>query len=526
MAKVFSRLYQNVRPLSRRLENKRILSCEAGQVGGARPDGVWSPGAAAARGGQVSSVSTSCVWYNGFPRPKISPQEVSQILRQNEGVVQVSGSRDQEWLAAEVVPAATYSIDAVDSNQLASNSPIEDKLAAARCLHTTGYLFGVFDGHGGPECSQVVAKRLFDYVAAALLPRAELRRVVSEWKAGGRVPLTQVYNDPSQFVVELQEIYDASLLSYCDTLLTSVSQDFSMEEVLIDAFIRLDDDLGREVMENQRSPVLEPLIRVAVSGAVACVAHVDGPHLHIAHAGDCGAVLGMQRQEAGGGWQALRLTNDHSWENPSEVERVLSEHPHSEADHVVRDQRLLGMLMPFRAFGDFRFKWDRNTQIKIIQCYAGSDIIIPHCLTPPYLTALPEVTYHRLRPHDRFLLIASDGLWECMSAIDSVTLVGEYMSGRQTLQPVRFPRQAIALGEIAQLLEQRQKGLSLKPVDKNASTHLIRHALGGSDAGLDHSRLSHSLTLPPEVRRYFRDDISIHVIFFDSNFLRVCPVEI
>ncbi|XP_069166526.1 pyruvate dehydrogenase [acetyl-transferring]-phosphatase 1, mitochondrial isoform X2 [Procambarus clarkii] len=424
------------------------------------------------------------------------------------------------------MPAATYSIDSVDSNQLESNSPIEDKLAVARCLHTTGYLFGVFDGHGGPECSQVVAKRLFDYVAASLLPRAELRRLVSEWKAGCRVPLTMVYNDSSHFVSELQEIYEASLLSYCDTLLTSVTQDFSMEDALIGSFIQLDNDLGHEVVKNQNSPVLEPLLRVALSGSVACVAHVDGPHLHVANTGDCGAVLGMQRQDTGGGWLAHRLTNDHSWENQSEIDRVLSEHPPIEAEYVVRNQRLLGMLMPFRAFGDFRFKWDRDTQIKIIQRYAGRDNIIPHCLTPPYLTAMPEVSYHRLRPHDRFLLMASDGLWECMSALNSVTLVGEYMSGRQTLQPVRFPRQAITLREIAQLLEQRQKGLCLKPVDTNASTHLIRHALGGSDAGLDHARLSHSLTLPPEVRRYFRDDISIHVIFFDSNFLRVCPVEI
>ncbi|KAK4288545.1 hypothetical protein Pmani_038431 [Petrolisthes manimaculis] len=452
--------------------------------------------------------------------------QVSRILRHNETIIPVSGAGSRNWSLDEVMPAATYSIESVDSNQLASNYPIEDKLAAARCLHTTGYLFGVFDGHGGPECSQVVAKRLFNYVAAALLPRAQLRRLVEEWHTSCPTPLIQVYNDPSLFVSELQKIYDESLFRYCNKLIESIAADFSMEEVLINAFTQLDEDLGREVLENQHSDVLESLMKVALSGAVACVAHVDGPHLHMANAGDCGAVLGSQKQDGGGGWQAIRLTSDHCWENHAEVERVLSEHPHSEADYVVRDQRLLGLLMPFRAFGDFRFKWDRQTQIKIIQQYGGQDVIIPHCLTPPYLTALPEVTYHRLGPHDRFLLMGSDGLWEGMSALDAVSLVGEYMSGRQTLQPVHFPRQAVTLREIAQLLEQRQKGLALKPVDTNASTHLIRHALGGSDAGLDHSRLSHSLTLPLEVRRYFRDDISIHVIFFDQNFLRVCPIEI
>ncbi|XP_047500763.1 pyruvate dehydrogenase [acetyl-transferring]-phosphatase 1, mitochondrial-like isoform X1 [Penaeus chinensis] len=512
MAKAFTSFSQNVRYLTRSLE-PRLLAADLG--------------------GQPRSKVTTCLFSTGrvdrtntgYPRPRLSPQEVSAILRQNEGMVQLN-SGGTGWTEQGYTSSGSYSIDSVDSNQLASNSPIEDKLASAKCLHTTGYLFGVFDGHGGPECSQVVAKRLFDYVAAALLPRKELRRVVSEWEAGNRIPVIQVYNDPSQFVTELQEIYQDSFLRYCISLLSAFDEDFSMEEVLIQAFVQLDNDMGREVVENQQSAVLEPLLRVALSGSVACVAHIDGPHLHIANTGDCGAVLGMQSQTAGSGWRALRLTRDHNWENPDEIERVLSEHPDSESEHVIADQRLLGVLMPFRAFGDFRFKWDLVTQAEIIQRYLGPEHLIRHCITPPYLTVTPEVTYHRLRPRDRFLLMGSDGLWECMSPLDTVTLVGEYMSGRQTLQPVRFPRQAITLREVASILEQRQKGLNLKPVDTNASTHLIRHALGGSDAGLDHARLSHSLTLPPEVRRFFRDDISIHVIFFDPNFLRVCPVEI
>ncbi|XP_068250975.1 pyruvate dehydrogenase [acetyl-transferring]-phosphatase 1, mitochondrial [Palaemon carinicauda] len=457
--------------------------------------------------------------------PRLSPQEVSQVLRQHETVIKISSGEEVNWAADEGAVTSSFSVASVDSNQLASNSPIEDKLAAARCLHTTGYLFGVFDGHGGPECSQVVAKRLFDYVAASLVPRAELRRIVSEWESGIRVPLTQVFNDPSQFVSGLQEIYEASLLNYCRTLLATDTQDFSMEEALIGAFQQLDDDISREVQEHRNSEMLEPLLRVALSGSVACVAHIDGPHLHIANTGDCGAVMGVQLQEAIGGWRALRLTNDHSWENSAEVNRVLAEHPPSEGETVVKDQRLLGLLMPFRAFGDFRFKWDRDVQVDIIEQYVGPGNIIRNYFTPPYLTCVPEVTYHRLRPFDRFMILGSDGLWESMSAVDCITLVGEYMSGRQTLQPVRFPRQAMTLGEVSLLLDQRQRGLNLKPVDTNAATHLIRYALGGSDTGLDHGRLSHSLTLRPEVRRYFRDDISIHVVFFDANFLRVCSVE-
>lgn len=35
----------------------------------------------------------------------------------------------------------------------------------------------------------------------------------------------------------------------------------------------------------------------------------------------------------------------------------------------------------------------------------------PLIKTPPYLTASPEITIHRRSNHDRFVIIASDGVW-------------------------------------------------------------------------------------------------------------------
>lgn len=62
-----------------------------------------------------------------------------------------------------------------------------------------------------------------------------------------------------------------------------------------------------------------------------------------------------------------------------------------------------------------------------------------------------------------------------------------------------------------------------KPLDRNAATHLIRNALGGTEYGLEHSKIAHYLSLPQDVVRLFRDDITITVIYFDTEFLRVCP---
>lgn len=38
---------------------------------------------------------------------------------------------------------------------------------------------GVFDGHGGAACAQIVAKRLFDYICVGLLPKDLLEQYLS-----------------------------------------------------------------------------------------------------------------------------------------------------------------------------------------------------------------------------------------------------------------------------------------------------------------------------------------------------------
>lgn len=78
---------------------------------------------------------------------------------------------------------------------------------------------------------------------------------------------------------------------------------------------------------------------------------------------------------------------------------------------VPHQDRLLGLLMPFRAFGDVKFKWSIELQKRVLE--SGPDqlhenehtkFIPPNYHTPPYLTAEPEITYHKLRPQDRFMV--------------------------------------------------------------------------------------------------------------------------
>lgn len=94
--------------------------------------------------------------------------------------------------------------------------------------------------------------------------------------------------------------------------------------------------------------------------------------------------------------------------------------------------------MPLRAFGDVRFKWSHELQQSILASLeSGVDLdslnlyqyTPPNYLTPPYLDVSPEITYHKLRPQDRFLILGTDGLWDELGSEEAVWLIGEHLSG-------------------------------------------------------------------------------------------------
>ncbi|XP_015595701.1 pyruvate dehydrogenase [acetyl-transferring]-phosphatase 1, mitochondrial isoform X2 [Cephus cinctus] len=383
-------------------------------------------------------------------------------------------------------------------------------------------LLGVFDGHGGGACAQVISKRLFNYISACLLPPEILQQYLDSIKTNRNLELIKTFNDKVEFVAEIKELYRSSFLTFVKELIKSGSpKEFQMETALENAFLRLDNDLSTEALIKSSKKEAARTLAVAMSGAVAAIAHIDGPHLHVAGVGDCQVVLGVLSESDG--WSTKMMTVEHNSDNRDEVKRILSEHPPNEKSTVIKMERLLGQLAPLRALGDFRYKWSKDIMRQVVVPFLGETAIPPNYYTPPYLTAKPEVKYHRLTPRDKFIIIGSDGLWDLISPLQAVRLVGEHMSGKVTLSPLRLPRKNMKLSDINEMLLQRKEGLKKKPLDGNAATHLLRNALGGTEYGIDHGKLSQLLTLPSEVVRVFRDDITITVVYFDSEFLRHCP---
>lgn len=218
-------------------------------------------------------------------------------------------------------------------------------------------------------------------------------------------------------------------------------------------------------------------------------------------------------------------------DNPKEVARMRAEHPQSEADTVIRKGRVQGGLQPTRAFGDAIYKWTTEQSEAINEILKATDnkprSIRPWNYTPPYVTARPEVTYRQLKTKDgeklRFVVLATDGLWDCITSEEATLLVAGYLAhGKRDdisksdlakqiplkrTEPAPYPVQDMpGVGA-------RSRGQWVFEGDANAATHLIRNAIGEGDR----KRRGELLSLHGKVSRWFRDDCTTAVVFFEDK---------
>ena len=137
-------------------------------------------------------------------------------------------------------------------------------------------------------------------------------------------------------------------------------------------------------------------------GSTACVAIVrkEGAAnvLYVANVGDTRAVLSKSGA-------AERLSVDDKCDNPGENARVKA------GGGIILDNRLGGVLAVTRAFGD-------------------------HALTRAGLIATPHIVKHTIKPFDKYLVIASDGVWDELSDADAIGLCHDDISTKQIAQQI------------------------------------------------------------------------------------------
>ena len=139
----------------------------------------------------------------------------------------------------------------------------------------------------------------------------------------------------------------------------------------------------------------------ASAGCTACSALITPTDIYVANAGDSRAVIG---KKVGDKYISQDMSEDHKPELKSEKDRI------ENAGGFVEDNRVKGVLALSRAIGDLQYKGDANFELK-----------------DQMLVAIPEIRIQKLSSSIDFLIIACDGIWDCLTSEDCVTKVGELL---------------------------------------------------------------------------------------------------
>ena len=405
-----------------------------------------------------ATCATSCI-TNGYPS--------YQYLQRNEAEKKVQHS----------------TIRGFEVNYLPSNSPIEDRFVAGISSNLGAALFSIIDGHKGYTCSDHLQKHLLKYVTSRLHKEA-----VSTKTDDLQILMNMSWNSTAsldQSVSDIETSQTASILL----------SDSVLEQCLQEAFLSAENDISNEGLQDIKlvlqghsfTPEMKARVMRAIEGACAILAVVLEKSIAVASTGDCRVVVGQKLPDST--WKAIPLSTDQNAQHAGEVERLKKAHPGEEST-VIINNRVLGSLMPFRTFGDVDFKWEKKY-------LAGVSVPVwANYFTPPYITAEPVVTHHKLQNEDKFMILASDGLWDRISNEEAVNVVAETISESKS-------------SIFSSLFRKKSEDQCCR---ENAATKLLWHSLGGTEESV-----TKLLNVPRAWSRMFRDDITVMVVFFSDE---------
>ncbi|ESW34318.1 hypothetical protein PHAVU_001G142400 [Phaseolus vulgaris] len=270
---------------------------------------------------------------------------------------------------------------------------------------------GIYDGHGGPEASRFIRNRIFQHIIRI----AQESRTLCEGTLREAIAATE------------------------DDFMTIVSRSF-----------RIDSSMAQV-------------------GSCVLVGLIWRGILYIANLGDSRAVVGCAGRC--NSIIAEQLTRDHNVGREDIRQELRALHP-NDPDIVVMNRgawRVKGIIQVSRTIGDAYLKTPPFSL----------DPTFPHIpsgpLAEPVLSAEPSLFSRILQPNDKFLIFASDGLWEHLSNQKAAEIVN------------RYPRNGIA-----------------RRLVKTALKEAARRAR------MEYRQL---LNVKEGARRVYHDDITVIVIF-------------
>ena len=161
------------------------------------------------------------------------------------------------------------------------------------------------------------------------------------------------------------------------------------------------------------------------SGAAAVAMVLRQGRVLLAHSGDCRAVMGTH--DAEGKLVSVELTHDHKLENPEEKARIEA------AGGWIKPSEVEPYFAPARVYKD---KKNRRLGPGLTMSRSLGDLDADEI----GVIATPEVAFYSLaKGRDRFIVLASDGVWEFLSSADVVNIVGGFLSrGEPAINAARF----------------------------------------------------------------------------------------
>ncbi|CAD8147048.1 unnamed protein product [Paramecium pentaurelia] len=174
------------------------------------------------------------------------------------------------------------------------------------------------------------------------------------------------------------------------------SQNPDMEECFKNAF------------ELTNSEILQSQFDTALSGSTTVLAMIQQNQLWTANVGDSRAILCRNCN----GWKSMPLTRDHKPSDESEKQRILQAggRIHSSRDFYGND---VGPVRVWLSYVDAPGLAMTRSMGDKIGAQAG-------------VSSIPEVFQFTLSQNDKFLVIASDGVWEYLSNEDVMNIIVPY----------------------------------------------------------------------------------------------------
>ena len=221
-------------------------------------------------------------------------------------------------------------------------------------LNNKTHIFGIFDGHGGREVANYVKNHFTEFfLSNENYKKGKIKEAIKE-----TFLLLDRNLETKEAMIELTKDH----INFC--------KEFNIQT--------------NENEINERKNYIEN-----IAYSIGCTANIfiiyNNEDFYFVNSGDSRSLL-LKRGES------IKMSIDHKPELPNEFSRI------KKAGLSINEGRVNGMLNLSRSIGDFQFKLRKDLK----QEEQG-------------VTCNPDILYGKKSDSDDFVVIACDGVWECIS---------------------------------------------------------------------------------------------------------------